>query len=73
MTTDHTDKSVGLALAKTATIDEKQSIEAAQLNPQDYIPNSEDVTYHEFATLRHVVDHVPITAWLVVIVEFAER
>jgi POT family proton-dependent oligopeptide transporter len=73
MSIDHTDKSVGLALAKTATIEEKQSIEAAQLNPDDYIPNSENVTHHEFETLRHVVDHVPITAWLVVIVEFAER
>jgi len=37
------------------------------------IVGSEGVTEHELATLRHVADRLPYTAWLVVIVEFAER
>ncbi|KAG6864441.1 hypothetical protein C0991_009499 [Blastosporella zonata] len=37
------------------------------------IDGSEGVTEHEFATLRHVADRLPYTAWLVVVVEFAER
>lgn len=37
------------------------------------IEGSEGVTEHELATLRHVADRLPYTAWLVVIVEFAER
>jgi len=73
MTTDHTDKSLGLALAKVATLDEKRSIDAERLSADEYIPNSENVTQHEFDTLRHVGDTLPYTAWLVVVVEFAER
>jgi proton-dependent oligopeptide transporter, POT family len=34
---------------------------------------SEGVTEHDLATLRQVPDRVPLAAWLVVIVEFAER
>ncbi|CAG7854898.1 Probable peptide transporter ptr2 AltName: Full=Peptide permease ptr2 [Serendipita indica DSM 11827] len=63
----------GYALGKVATIDEKKTIEDEHLAPEEYIPNSENVTKHEFDTLRHVGDRLPITAWLVVIVEFAER
>jgi POT family proton-dependent oligopeptide transporter len=37
------------------------------------VENSEGVTEHELATLRHVADRLPFTAWLVVFVEFAER
>jgi POT family proton-dependent oligopeptide transporter len=37
------------------------------------IEGSEGVTEYELATLRHVPDRLPYTAWLVVIVEFAER
>ncbi|TFK33263.1 peptide/h+ symporter protein [Crucibulum laeve] len=38
-----------------------------------YIPGSEGVTQHDLDTLRHVADRLPYTAWLVVVVEFAER
>jgi proton-dependent oligopeptide transporter, POT family len=73
MATDQIDKSLGLALAKGAIHDEKRSIDAEHLSPDEYIPNSENVTQHEFETLRHVGDTLPYAAWLVVIVEFAER
>ena len=73
MTTDQTDKSLELALAKVTTLDEKRSIGAERLSPDEYIPNSENVTQHEFDTLRHVGDTLPYAAWLVVFVEFAER
>jgi POT family proton-dependent oligopeptide transporter len=73
MTTDQTDKSLGLALAKVTTLDEKRSINAERLSPDEYIPNSENVTQHEFETLRHVGDTLPYASWLVVFVEFAER
>ncbi|KAJ3554308.1 hypothetical protein NM688_g3181 [Phlebia brevispora] len=61
------------ALSKASSeLDEK----ADYLNevPGDrVIPGSEGVTEHEYATLRRVADRLPYTAWLVVIVEFAER
>ncbi|KAF8627929.1 hypothetical protein AX17_006084 [Amanita inopinata Kibby_2008] len=44
--------------------------------PKDYdsiIHNSEGVTQRDLETYRHVSDRLPRTAWLVVIVEFAER
>lgn len=34
---------------------------------------SDDVTEQELATLRHVPDRLPYVAWLIVVVEFAER
>jgi proton-dependent oligopeptide transporter, POT family len=34
---------------------------------------SDGVTEHDLATLRQVPDRFPLAAWLVVIVEFAER
>ncbi|KIJ23944.1 hypothetical protein M422DRAFT_72463 [Sphaerobolus stellatus SS14] len=37
------------------------------------IEGSEGVTQHEFDTLRHVADRLPVSAWLVVLVEFSER
>lgn len=71
MTTE--DRSLGIALAKTASLDEKKTFEAESHSGDDYIPNSEGVTIHEYETLRHVGDRLPMSAWLVVIVEFAER
>jgi POT family proton-dependent oligopeptide transporter len=64
------DKAGDLALAKIATLEE----EKYTVDPSTrVIEGSEGVTEHEFGTLRHVADHLPWTAWLVVIVEFAER
>ena len=40
---------------------------------QHFIPGSEGVTQHDLDTLRHVADRLPAAAWLVAIVEFAER
>ncbi|KAF5363382.1 hypothetical protein D9756_000014 [Leucocoprinus leucothites] len=37
------------------------------------IEGSEGVTQKDLNTYRHVADRLPLTAWLVVIVEFAER
>lgn len=72
--TDHTDKSVPLALAHVTTLDEKKVVETESAHTDDvYMPNSEGVTQHEFDTLRHVADRLPLTAWLVAFVEFAER
>ena len=39
----------------------------------EIIEGSEGVTQKDFASYRHVSDKFPIAAWLVVIVEFAER
>ncbi len=37
------------------------------------IAGSEGVTQRDLDTYRHTADHLPLAAWLVVIVEFAER
>jgi hypothetical protein len=37
------------------------------------LEGSEGVTQHDLGTLRHVSDKLPMSAWLVVLVEFAER
>ena len=78
MTTDPQDHTVGHALAKVATHSEKHSIDEKNdkgLTPpsDDFIVNSEGVTHEELRTLRNVPDRLPFTAWLVIIVEFAER
>jgi len=41
--------------------------------PTDIVPGSESVTHEELQTLRHVRDKFPLSAFLVAIVEFAER
>jgi proton-dependent oligopeptide transporter, POT family len=73
--TDATDKSLGIALAHASILEEKEIMEghAGSNQHEEYIPNSENVTQHELDTLRHVGDRLPIAAWLVVFVEFAER
>ncbi|KAH6910984.1 peptide transporter PTR2B [Coprinopsis sp. MPI-PUGE-AT-0042] len=40
---------------------------------EEIIEGSEGVTQQEFETYRHVSDKFPVAAWLVVVVEFAER
>ncbi|THG95169.1 hypothetical protein EW026_g6433 [Hermanssonia centrifuga] len=78
MATTHSEDKKGddLALAKTtspATIDEKADLHSESAAGDDIIPGSEGVTEHEYATLRRVSDRLPYSAWLVVLVEFAER
>ena len=72
--TDAGDESLGIALARVSTLEEKKIVEDhAESDHEEYIPNSENVTQHELDTLRHVGDRLPLSAWLVVFVEFAER
>ncbi|EAU80290.1 peptide transporter PTR2B [Coprinopsis cinerea okayama7 len=61
-----------VATEKPPSLDEKTSSLDVEEGSK-YIDGSEGVTQHEFETLRHVSDKFPLTAWLVVIVEFAER
>lgn len=63
------DKSTDLARAHS--VDEKH--DTISSDGSSYVEGSEGVTEHELATLRHVADRLPAAAWLVVIVEFAER
>ncbi|KAI0076383.1 peptide transporter PTR2B [Panus rudis PR-1116 ss-1] len=58
------------ALTQVSSIDEKGDLEK---HGDKIVPNSEGVTEHELATLRHTADHLPWTAWLVLLVEVAER
>lgn len=50
-------------------------LKQAEIGPDGtkIVEGSEGVTEHEFRTLRHVADRLPLAAWLVAIVEFAER
>ncbi|KAF8076961.1 peptide/h+ symporter protein [Lyophyllum atratum] len=59
-------------LARVGSLDEKHQFQG-EADGSSIIAGSEGVTEHELATLRHVADRLPYTAWLVVIVEFAER
>ncbi|KAG8781844.1 hypothetical protein FRC20_006308 [Serendipita sp. 405] len=72
MANDPTDKQMP-ALAKLATLEEKKMADGDYASSEEYLPGSDGVTLHEFKTLRHVSDRHPYHAWLVVIVEFAER
>jgi len=54
-----------------SSLDEKHSHDID--DGSSIIEGSEGVTYHEYQTLRRVADRLPVSAWLVVIVEFAER
>ena len=66
------DKAADKALAKVASM-EDEKLRHSVVDGESIIEGSEGVTQHEFDTLRHVADRLPISAWLVVIVEFAER
>jgi len=54
-------------------VDEKLAHRTESGEDHSIIEGSEGVTQHDLDTLRHVADCLPYTAWLVVIVEFAER
>ena len=72
MAITYEDNKEDLALSKDTSIDEKADVRS-DISEDKVIPGSEGVTEHEFATLRRLPDRLPYTAWLVVIVEFAER
>lgn len=65
----HDKEVVDQALDRVSSIDEKN----VEGDGSSYIDGSEGVTQHDLDTLRHVADTLPYTAWLVLIVEFAER
>ena len=60
------------AIETVASFDEKVEYHGEDIGDR-IIPGSEGVTEREYATLRRVADRLPYTAWLVVVVEFAER
>jgi len=66
------DKAVDKALAEVSSI-EDEKMHHMLADGDSIIEGSEGVTQHEFDTLRHVADRLPLNAWLVVVVEFAER
>ena len=73
ITYENDKEELGLSkVASTVTTDEKADIRS-DADGERIIPGSEGVTEHEYATLKRVADRLPYTAWLVVIVEFAER
>ncbi|TRM63651.1 POT family-domain-containing protein [Schizophyllum amplum] len=63
-----------------SAIDEKHAADAVvapgigdHYDPDAIVPGSEGVTYGEMDSLRHVSDHINISSFLVIVVEFAER
>ena len=65
-----------VAVAHAAPIQETKEVDgfSAQDSLADtLVEGSENVTHSEFDTLRHIPDALPISSFLVVLVEFAER
>ena len=52
--------------------DSQENSETKQ-HSSEIVEGSEGVTQEDLDTYRHVADRLPISAWLVVFVEFAER
>ncbi|TFK20581.1 peptide transporter PTR2B [Coprinopsis marcescibilis] len=61
------------SVERVASIDEKYVVHDDPNDPNALVEGSEGVTKHELDTLRHVADKFPYAAWLIVIVELAER
>lgn len=53
----------------SVVIDDEKNTDSTE----SYIEGSEGVTQHDLDTLRQVGDTLPLSAWLVIVVEFAER
>jgi len=65
-----------VAMAHAAPIEEKQEVDGSSVHgslADTLVEGSEDVTHAEFDTLRHIPDSLPLSSFLVVTVEFAER
>ena len=59
-----------------APIQEKLTVDgssASESLADTLVEGSDDVTHGEFDTLRHIPDTLPLSSFLVVIIEFAER
>lgn len=69
-----TDRALDSAHAHGETFDEKKPESShACVTSGAFVEGSEGVTHEELATLRHLPDSIPFAAFLVVVVEFAER
>lgn len=57
------------------TITEVTSNEKAYMTEKalDATPDGEEPNQEEVRTLRHVAEHLPVSAWLVAVVELCER
>ena len=65
-----------VAMAHVAPLKEKQEVDGSSAHESladTVVEGSENVTHAEFNTLRHIPDTLPLSSFLVVIVEFAER
>ncbi|KAF8869772.1 peptide/h+ symporter protein [Infundibulicybe gibba] len=60
------------AVGRVSDIDDDKHA-YSQDDGSSIVEGSEGVTQHELDTLRHVADRLPYAAWLVAVVEFAER
>jgi hypothetical protein len=74
----HVDVDEAAALAAVATAgypsDKKEDIyDLHSIVEEEYDPNGQLPSEEERHTLRRVADNVPLTAWLIVFVELAER
>lgn len=49
------------------------SLYATKENEQVETTNSSEPTDQELITLKHVSDHIPLAAWLIIVCEFCER
>lgn len=65
---------------QTASLEEDAEVKKTNSNEVNFIDDSlqeedegREPTEHEFKTLRHVADRIPFAAWLVAVVELAER
>ena len=57
-----------------ASTDEEKFVSShASVSTVTFVEGSEDVTHEELSALRHLPDALPVAAFLVVFVEFAER
>jgi len=68
------DRPSNASRAHDETVDEKKfGSSHASLTSGSFVEGSEGVTHEELAALRHFPDSIPFAAFLVVVVEFAER
>lgn len=67
-----TDNGLDAAPAHGEVVDEKKP-EPSLASTGTFVEGSEGVTHEELSTLRHLPDTLPFAAFLVVVVEFAER
>ena len=68
------DSTSDTARARDETVDEKKLKSShASITSGSFVEGSEGVTHEDLATLHHLPDSIPFAAFLVVVVEFAER